>query len=73
MLAVQRGNTNCCLAEKKTQLSSRTMKLALMDVKGCVDLSENNNTLLTIAVRIRLFSKIVCMTLVMNLLKLLVR
>lgn len=39
LLAVQRRNIDCCLAEKKTQLSSRTMKIVLMDVKSCVDFS----------------------------------
>ena len=46
MLAVQRGNIDCCVVDKKTQLLSRTMKIALMNHKSCVNFSENNNNLL---------------------------
>ena len=46
MLRVQRCNVDSCLAEKKTQLSKRTMKLALMDVDSCTKFSELNNTVL---------------------------
>jgi len=46
LLRVQRCNINSCLAEEKTQLSKRTMKLALKDGDSCTKFSEVNNTVL---------------------------
>ena len=46
ILRVQRCNVDSCLVEKKTQLSKRTTKLALMDMDGCTKFKELNNTVL---------------------------